>query len=102
MNSCKGNCCDTSPSDYDDIIEQLKETRNSIDRMIKALEQRKVKDNVINQILNTEYEDESEDYVNYVQDILDSIETKNYTIPKEKRVYYPYIGYRRKFYPYFY
>lgn len=96
-NKCTCDCCSTDSyaNDYDDIIEQLKETRDSIDKMIQALEHRKVKDNVINQILNTEYEDEDAD-VEEIKNILDNVKINTYTIPFDKVIRYPY-----KYYPYF-
>ena len=100
---CSCGCFDGSQcvDEYDDIIEQLKETRDSINRMIRALEQRKVKDDVINQILNTEYEDEPEEKEKidkeFVEELLKElgysrpILYKNYTLPADfKRGYYPY------------
>lgn len=96
-------------SDYDDIIAQLKETRDGIDKMIQALEHRKVKDNVINQILQTDYEEE-DDEEEISQEAIDwitqMIEEKNhktstkYTIP-----FKPYITrykYPFEWYPYYF
>ena len=99
MNDCNcGFCSDFEYSDnYDDIIEQLKETRNSIDRMIRTLEQRKKKDNIINQILNTEYEKEDEDIGKdeLIEELKRELQKQkykktNYTFPYTQYTYYPY------------
>ena len=106
---CECNCCsiDGSYSDYDDIIEQLKETRDSIDKMIKALEHRKVKDNVINDILNTEYEDDDENndkdknaLEDIINDMMKNTKVHTYTIPFDPTINIRY-KYPFRYYPYF-
>ena len=96
---CSCNCYDDFKGidEYDDIIEQLKETRNSIDRMIRALEHRKMKDNVINEILNTEYEDEDKNFNKdeLIEELRRELEKQkykktNYTFPYTQYTYYPY------------
>ena len=50
--------CDIDFSDdngYGYILDELKATRNRIDNIIKLLESRMEKDNVIDEILNTDY-----------------------------------------------
>lgn len=98
MNDCNCGCSVFEYyDDYDDIIEQLKETRNSIDRMIRTLEQRKKKDNIINQILNTEYEKEDEDIGKdeLIEELKRELQKQkykktNYTFPYTQYTYYPY------------
>ena len=99
-NNCSCNCNDIMLDEYEDIIEQLKETRDSIDKMIHTLEHRKVKDDIINHILNTEYEDESAEDEDD-DDILDALNLTLQSAPfnSNTRIYYPY---RRKYYPFFY
>ena len=47
--------------DYDNLIERLISARDEIDSLINLLEDRKAKDDVINSILSTEYEEEIEE-----------------------------------------
>jgi len=96
-NYCNCNCCDDFKDEYDDIIEQLKETRNDIDRIIRTLEHRKIKDNVIDEILNTEYEEEDKDINKdkLIEELRRELKKQkyktNYTIPIGKyKSYYPY------------
>ena len=99
QNECDCDCCSFGNhiTDYDELIAQLKETRDGIDRMIKSLEQRKVKDNVINQILNTEYDEEETNLKDY-DERFKKYTINKYTVPFDLkyRVMYPYM-----FYPYF-
>ena len=78
QNECECGCCsDVHLNDYDEIIAQLKETRDNIDKMITSLEHRKVKDSVINQILNSDYEEEdcNVDIIDELESILKEVKT---------------------------
>lgn len=63
---CKSRCGVNSSkamytADYDNLIERLISARNEIDDLINLLEDRKAKDDAINSILSTEYEEEIEE-----------------------------------------
>lgn len=49
-----------SSIDYDSLIERLEEARDEINAVIKILCDRKDKDNMINSILSSNYEEEDE------------------------------------------
>ena len=65
MNNCKKgkHCCsiDFEDNDYTYIIDELKSIRQHIDKTINLLEKRIEKDNIIEEVLSTDYEDEDED-----------------------------------------
>ena len=64
MNNCKKgkHCCsvDFEDDDYTYIIDELKSIRQHIDKTINLLEKRIEKDNIIEEVLSTDYEDEDD------------------------------------------
>lgn len=59
--NCNDKVCDIKGNELDYIIEELKKTRDNIDRTINLLESRIKKDDIINEILSTDYDDEEEE-----------------------------------------
>ena len=101
---CNDNCIkdyDESKAmysiDYDSLIEQLENTRDEIDSVIKILYNKKEKDSVINQILS--YEDDTETSDNEdskMDDILDTlrqIQKDKQKFPNFYYWWYPYYRY---------
>lgn len=60
--NCSDNFCNIKKSnEFDYIIEELKKTRDNIDKTIDLLESRIKKDSIIEEILSTDYDDEEEE-----------------------------------------
>lgn len=59
--NCNDKVCDIKGNELDYIIEELKKTRDNIDRTINLLESRIKKDDIINEILSTDYDDKEEE-----------------------------------------
>ena len=60
--NCSDNFCNIKKSnEFDYIIEELKKTRDNIDKTINLLESRIKKDGIIEEILSTNYDDEEEE-----------------------------------------
>lgn len=63
--SCNSSCdmCDIDLNDdngYKYVLDELRATRAQIDNIIKVIEKRIEKDAIINEVLNTDYDDEEE------------------------------------------
>lgn len=60
---CSCDMCDIDLSNdngYKYVLDELKATRAQIDNIIKVIEKRIEKDAIINEVLNTDYDDEEE------------------------------------------
>lgn len=67
--NCSDNFCNIKKSnEFDYIIEELKKTRDNIDKTIDLLESRIKKDSIIEEILSTDYDDEEEEEKNGLTD----------------------------------
>lgn len=115
MNNCNNcNCTDSSKNmysvDYDAVINNLEKARDDIDHTIALLKDRKMKDDAINNILSSDYEDESilsEEDINEIEKLLKENQDTNDTIstinfPYYDWRYYPYrTFFKYPYYPYF-
>lgn len=116
MKMCDCGGCDEQSKinfvDYDSLIEELQETRDKINNLIKILEHKKLKDDAINQILLSNYDDESQQeqqhqkqYQEQQDDELLEILEKILEKIGDHKVYdyrYPYQWYDWKKYPRYY
>ena len=60
---CSCGMCNIDLSDdngYKYVLDELRATRAQIDNIIKVIEKRIEKDAIINEVLNTDYDDEEE------------------------------------------
>lgn len=61
---CKCNTCDVDFNEdngYKYVLDELKATRKHLDEIIDVIEKRMKKDAIIDEVLNTEYDDEDDD-----------------------------------------
>jgi hypothetical protein len=85
---CKCNACNidfSSDNGYGYVLDELKATRAQIDKIIDVIEKRIEKDALINDILNTDYED---DYCDSLDEIKQKKDSASF------RWYYPPYKYR--------
>lgn len=72
--NCSDNFCNIKKSDeFDYIIEELKKTRDNIDKTINLLESRIKKDGIIEEILSTNYDDEEEEKLDLTDEEIEDI-----------------------------
>lgn len=81
MSKCdKGSCmCNMNFDDdngYEYILNELKDIKARTDKVISLMEARKEKDSIINQVLNTEYEDENQRDLIPVDDLIKALISK--------------------------
>lgn len=105
-NNC--NCTDSSKNmysvDYDAIINNLEKVRDDINHTIALLKDRKIKDNAINNILSSDYEDESseEEDSDLEKFLKENQNTTTINFPYHYWRYYPYQTlFKYPYYPYF-
>lgn len=96
--TCNGDCCNLNFDDdngYKYILDELKRIQSDVNTVIDLLEKRIEKDNIIDDVLSTDYDDDDE--CTDVKDILDEIKDwcKKNQYDRIHR-YYPYD------YPYYY
>ena len=96
---CSDNSRNMYSVDYDSLIEKLVKTRDEIDDTIRLLENKKAKDNVINNILSQEDEEE-ESLESKFEDKLKELQERAYRDSSgyTYKVYYPY-KYPFRWYP---
>ena len=100
---CGFNCDDSSRNmysiDYDSLIERLENTKKEIDDTIRILENKKAKDNIINDILSREDEDDDAE----AEPLHEKCHSIKHKTPIRYKVYYPYNRHRYpfEFYPWF-
>lgn len=99
MNNCKKgkHCCnvDFEDDDYTYIIDELKSIRQHIDKTINLLEKRIEKDNIIEEVLSTDYEDEDENKDINIDEYINALRVLRNTPP-----YIPSVWTHTSPYPY--
>ena len=98
---------------YKYVLDELKATRAQIDNIIKVIEGRIQKDAIIDEVLNTEYEDDTQtdDASELLKQLLDEYKKQHHDIKKSKTpstvssTVYPYwrisnLPYRNKMWYY--
>lgn len=96
--SCNGSCHVKFDDDngYRYVIDELKRMRNNCDNLIKILENRIEKDNIIDEVLSTDYEDEDKNQEEALKAALAVLRTSSYTdypFTINKFAYNPYMKY---------
>jgi len=86
-NNCSVNLSDDNGYGY--IVDELKKTRDNIDDIIKKIEARKEKDTIINEVLNTDYENEKQESTAKTtqQDIINAYVLNKILNPRTTRAY---------------
>ena len=98
MNKKHCNTCNLNLDDdgYQYTIDELKKIRNNVDNIIGVMEKRKEKDAVINEVLQTEYDEPTDkDDDNIMTQIMKEIAIREAMRPynSTRRYPYPYWSY---------
>lgn len=88
--NCKGSCNINlnDENEYEYILNELEDTRNRIDDIIKLIEQRTKKDAIINEVLKCNCDEKDKDSNIDIEEVLRMLALKNILQPY-KKPYYP-------------
>lgn len=102
--TCNGNCCNLNFDDdngYKYILDELKRIQSDVNTVIDLLEKRIEKDNIIDDVLSTDYDDDDcadMDDIKKMKDLLKKYKNGKYIYPYYYPYYYPWWAYPNRTY----